>query len=46
MNAPWQRLGPIVLYGTLASLILGSGGVLSDPAHYNVGGGTDPTVMM
>jgi hypothetical protein len=46
MKVVWRGAACLVVYGGLAALIWGSGGVLTDPAHYNVGGGTDPTATM
>jgi hypothetical protein len=46
MKAVWCGAASLVLYGGLAALTLGLGGVLSDPAHYSVGGGSNPTATM
>jgi hypothetical protein len=46
MRTSWRGAGVLVLYGGLAASTLGLGGVLSDPAHYSVGGGSDPTATM
>jgi hypothetical protein len=46
MRTSWRGAAALVLYGGLVALIWGSGGVLSDPRHYNVGGGNDPTATM